>query len=270
MELPAHILERLPPELRRNSLLRAADSLSDETTRAAWRNGSPKAPLSPSNPLIEWPQRLLQGDLPRGGVVELALSGGCSGGGTGVALRTCVKAQQEGRQLRGQADLCAFVDPGRSLHAPGLLAAGVELDRLLVVRPSIENLSRVTLKLAESGLFSVICVDTIGASSAPLDLPLAAWVRIVRRLTLALEGSDRTLLLLTDKSAPRPIPLPVAQRLDLTRVSLSELELEVKRDLSTARQLKVRFSMAPNRGPMLTRTHPSKSLSQKNREHRVA
>ncbi len=156
--------------------------------------------------------------------MELTMRGG-GALGTTLALGACRAAQREGQGW------CGFVDPSGTLHAPGVAGMGVELERLLVVRPPLEVLSRVVLRMAEARALSLLVVDTAGAPGQSLDVHLGPWVRVVRRLNLALQGTESTVLLLTSQSAPRPLALPVSQRLELERRSERELSLAVTKDL---------------------------------------
>lgn len=215
MTLPAHILERLPQHLRENSLIRGADSLI--------RAGETRA-LGGS---------LREGVLPRGGVIELMLHGGHALG-TSIALKAIARCQEEGRKLSGQAELCAFVDPAGTLHAPKVRSLGVELERLLVVRPSSNELMRASLRLSEAQIFSAIVIDAIGANADPGALDLAPWVRAVRRITLAIEGTRATVILLTDSSQRRTLPLPVLARYELFRPNLRDLEVRGTKERSSS------------------------------------
>jgi hypothetical protein len=208
MALPAHILDRLPSALRKNSLIIPADRLDSTSTR------------------LEWSRALSSGDWPRGGVVEVAVRGG-QGLGTSLSLKACLFAQEEGRALTGRAQLCSFIDPGSSLHAPGVRALGLDLDRLLVVRPDSNDLARTAVRMAEAQIFSVIVVDTTGLQMGSSIDDLGPWVRVVRRMTLALEGTSSTVILLTEMSQRRSIPLPVQHRIELSRPNLRELEVKV-------------------------------------------
>ncbi len=149
---------------------------------------------------------------------------------TTIALAACRALQAEARVSGSSVPWCAFVDPSATLYAPGVAATGVELERLLVVRPPLEAVSRVALRLCESPAFSLVVIDTLGMPGAPLALPLGSWPRIVRRLSMAVEGSKRSILLLTDATQPRPLPLPVAQRLELSRPKSQQLMLRVAKD----------------------------------------
>jgi recombination protein RecA len=210
MALPAHLLERLPKGVHH-----AASGIF---------------PAENALPLgLPLDEVLPDGGLPRGSVVELAVAGGPSGG-TSVALAACRAAQQATLQHGGQPAWCAFVDPSRTLYAPGVEQAGVLLERLLVVQPSWEALSRVAVRLAESHAFSVVVVDTIGMPEHSSALSLGSWPRIVRRLSIAAQESSSLVVLVTDQQAKRPLPLPVSLRLELKRPKPSELQVRIAKD----------------------------------------
>jgi recombination protein RecA len=101
---------------------------------------------------------------------------------------------------------------------------------LLVVRPPLEALSRTVLKLAKSPAFELILVDTIGVPGASVRVALDQWPRIIRRLALELQSSERSIVLLTDRTLPRALPLPVAQRIDVTRPARDRLMVQVSKD----------------------------------------
>src|SRR5690349_18697749 len=131
MALPAHLLERLP---------------------MPFRHGEPSTtPMLPFGfPGLD--EALPDGELPRGAVVEVAVLGG-SALATSAALLACKSAQREAVARGGEAPFCAFVDPTATLHGPGVAAAGVDLERLLVVRPPAEALSRTAVRVVESQAF---------------------------------------------------------------------------------------------------------------------
>ena len=129
-----------------------------------------------------------------------------------------------------QAPWCAFVDPSSTLYAPGVAASGVSLERLLVVRPPLEALGRVAIKLAESNVFELIVVDTVGTLGHCLEFSLARFGRVVRRLSMAVDGTNKSVLLLTDALSLRALPLPVAQRIELARPALDRLLVRVAKD----------------------------------------
>jgi hypothetical protein len=215
MALPAHLLERLSP------------ALSQAGVRFAVPSTGPVPGLSFGVPELD--ALLPDGGLQRGSVGELCVVG--EGAlGTSLALAVCAQAQAAARARGGHTPWCAFVDPSRTLYAPGVAAAGVELSRLLVVRPELPALSRVALRLAESEAFAVVVIDLAGVVGARSPLSLGTWPRVVRRLAMAAEGSGHCVLLLTREVARRPLPLPVAQRLEVSRPRAGKLTVRLAKD----------------------------------------
>jgi recombination protein RecA len=165
--------------------------------------------------------------LPRGAVTELAVAGGAALG-TSVALAAFRAAQQ---QMGTDVPWCAFIDPSGTLYGPGVAQAGVLLDRLLVLRPPVESIGQVALRLARSKIFAVTVIDTVGVPGSGLrPIGLVSWARIVRQLSLGVQGSPCVTLLLTDVLAPRPLPLPVALRLELSRPAQGRLGVRIAKD----------------------------------------
>lgn len=246
MALPQHVLDRLPAALLRGGQLAPAES--------------PEIGLPLG--LAELDALLPDGGLLRGGVVELCVSGAAAGA-TRIALAACRAAQAEGRARGGDTPWCAFVDPSGSLFGPGVAEAGVQLDRLLVVHPPLEALGRVSVRVVESRAFAVVVVDTLGAPGAPVDVALGTWPRIVRRLALAVEGSAACVLLVTDSAASRPLPLPVAQRIELSRPSEHELAVRVAKDKHgrIASMRKIPWAPSPPR-PLVKAEGPSRRLAR--------
>ena len=197
------------------------------------------APGAPS-PLLPLPEavsaHLPDGGLLRGGVVEIASARGLAKA-TSLALAACASAQAEAR-LRGagvatQGAWCAWADATSSLHAPFAAAAGVDLTRLLVVHPPASKLAKVAVRMAESRAFSVLVIDTTGALGDHDRMrpdEIGRWSTTVRRLSLAIENSDRAIVLLTDLSAKRPMVLPVAMRIELERPTADRLFVRVGKD----------------------------------------
>lgn len=175
---------------------------------------------------------LPEGGLPRGAVVELSAPQGLARATT-LALALCASAQADARHRSSnetQGAWCAWLDPTATLFAPGAVRAGVDLDRLLVIRPGFEDLARVAVRVAQSHAFSVVVIDTAGVPGCRGETRLDRWVTIVRRLALAVEGSDTTILLLTDANASRAMPLPAAMRIELERLAEDKLGLRVAKD----------------------------------------
>jgi len=225
-------LEKLPPALV-------------STLKVGFVSGAETGAVLPTGiPAID--RQLPGGGLLTGALVEFAVAGAASLATT-LVLAACRSAQRAAEQLGGAAPWCAFIDPSRSLYAPGVAHAGVQLDRLLVVRPvlsgsaplsttasgssgSAETLARAALKVVESQCFAVIVIDTVGMPGAELNVPLGGWPRIVRRLALALQETQSTVILITDSTARRPLTLPVAQRIELKRSQAHKLILQVAKD----------------------------------------
>jgi len=189
--------------------------------------------------VVAWPglgEVLPDGGLPRG-VVELS-SVRALGGSTSLAL-----AAVRAGQARGPRAWCAWIDPEGTLHAPGVVAAGVELDRMLVVRPPRAEVGRVAVKVVASGAFEVIVVDVDAVPGAPPSearvKPKGKPVRgpspndaqvLVRKLALKAEENGATVVLLTDSTRPREVPWPVALRLELSRPGRHELTVRVAKE----------------------------------------
>lgn len=221
MALPAYVLERIE-QTRQAAGVAGVNS--------SWRvNPANRAAESVlSTGIAELDNALPHRGVLRGTVTELAIQGTALG--TTIALGACRAAQQNAVIHGGEPTWCAFVDPSGTLYAPGVQAAGVELERLLVVRPPASAISRVALRLAESQAFGVLVIDTLGLPGCSVDVALGSWSRIVRRLAVALEGTGNSVLLLTDATAHRPLPLPVATRIELSRPAAHKLVLRVTKD----------------------------------------
>ena len=218
MALPAHLLDRLPTASLRQHGVRVGSA--PEATNSGLS-------LSLGNDALN--RALPDNGLPRGAVIELSVHGG-SALGTSLGLAACRAAQQAAVQQGGSVPWCAFLDPSGTLYAPGVAAAGVELERLLVVRPSVEALSRVALRIVETGACAVTVIDTLGVPGQSLNLNLTAWLRVVRRLAMGVDGTTQSVILLTDAAEQRPLPLPVSQRIELERPTEGKLLVRVAKD----------------------------------------
>jgi protein ImuA len=188
---------------------------------------------------LDWPEldaALPDGGLPRG-VVELAAPRAL-GGSASIAF-----AAVRAAHARNPRAWCAWVDPESTLYAPGLVGAGVDLTRLLVVHPPRAELARVAVKVAASRAFDVIAIDmdplpgaSAGATSSLERAPRPrtkkrAWPSevLVRKLALLAWEGGATILLLTDATIPRAVPWPVALRLEVSR-SLESIAIRVAKD----------------------------------------
>ncbi|WP_426752401.1 ImuA family protein [Myxococcus sp. Y35] len=133
------------------------------------------------------------GGLPLGQAVELC--GEAASGRTSLALHAVAAAHREAR-------LCAWVDGPRELYPPAAAALGVDLERLLIVRPKApEQRIWAAVQLARSGAFACVVLDlTRGASSggrACRVSPVEA-----RKLADAAARGGGLLVLLTSPEAP--------------------------------------------------------------------
>ncbi len=177
---------------------------------------------------LGWPeleQVLPDRGLPRG-VVEIA-SAPNRGGPTTLATRAV-------RAVHAADDKawCAWLVPARApaLYAPSLVLEGVDLDRLLVVRPEPAALARTAVKVGTSGAFDLVVVDAHGGLGGRLGARTRVdGAVVVRKLALAAEERGTTFILLTDAYDARPVPWPVALRLEVERRPDS-LSLRVTKD----------------------------------------
>lgn len=201
--------------------------------------------------------------LPYGTVTELRGST-ASGAGTSFALRACYAIQSGGAQLLepqllepqlaghqgalghmgSSTPWCAYLDPNKTLFAPGVAQHGVDLQRLLLLRPSNEeSLARTAIHIAQSGLISLLVLDlrkkivtppffehhrSTQASNREFNCRL--WVQTVRRLSLAIENKKICLLLLTQKDVVQSLPLPVGLRLELAMQAPERLAICVTKE----------------------------------------
>ena len=149
--------------------------------------------------------------LPGGGFARGAISSLCGGpasGKTFVALSALREAQAGG-------GLAAFVDGRGELYPPAVLALGVDLARLLIVRPEpmrgavLPGLWAAEVLLA-SGAFPAVAIDV-----SLRGVPAARAEPLLRRLRAAAEKGGAAALLL---SGPGDPAIPAALRIDLDAV----------------------------------------------------
>ena len=150
--------------------------------------------------------------LPGGGFPAASLSSLCGGPASG---KTCV-ALSALREAQAGGGLAAFVDGRGELYPPAALALGVNLARLLIVRPGAGARARLLpgLWAAEvllaSGAFPAVAIDV------PLrGVPAARAEPLLRRLRAAAEKGGAAALLL---SGPGDPAIPAALRIDLDAV----------------------------------------------------
>jgi protein ImuA len=180
---------------QRDILTRLRDEIRRIERRPARRAGA----LPCGVPAVD---ALLPGGFPCGALSELR--GGPASGKTAVALSLVAR-------LRHGA-LAAFVDGRGELYPPAAAAMGVDLSRLLIVRPPPgEAGARLALWAAEallgSGAFAAVAID------ASLARPWRGLEASLRRLVTAAEqGGAAGIWLSAPGAAVRP---PAVVRLDL-------------------------------------------------------
>ena len=146
---------------------------------------------------------LLGGGVPRGRISEVL--GPPSSGRTSLLLTLFATATRRG-------DVVAWVDLADALHPESCTRAGVDLHRLLWVRPrhTADGL-RCAEILLQAGGFALVALDCGGA-------PPGAWrTRVWPRLLRAAEQSHTALVVL----APQPIvgsPAVLGLRLEIRRI----------------------------------------------------
>lgn len=140
-------------------------------------------PLEPvATGVSELDAALAWGGFPAGRLSELA--GAPSSGKMALALSALAHHTRAGA-------LCAFVDGTAQLYPPAAAALGVDLSRLLVVRPRADVAAalRAVEVLARSRAFAIIAVDL------PADVRLEH--ALARRLGAAAQSGRAAVLLLT-------------------------------------------------------------------------
>jgi hypothetical protein len=137
------------------------------------------------------------------GVSEFRALGGL-GGGTTLALAYVQAALKSGGMV-------AWVDPSAELYAPALVQAGIDLDRLLVVRPLAEDARKVAVKLAASEAFELVVFDLRGPQNVRARV-LKDEV-FIRKLSV----THTRAIVLTDANAFRSAPWPTALTIDVQR-----------------------------------------------------
>ncbi len=157
----------LPEELR-NSLHLASDLVRRR------REELHDEPLPTS---LEGLDHLLGGGLPRGRLVELVGRGSC---GRFAALLSALRA------VTGAGEVAALVDQGAQLDPQTAAEIGVDLERLLWLRPENLNDSLATTEILLHTGFPLVALD-LGLPPVRGRAPLAAWLRLNR--TAATHGA---------------------------------------------------------------------------------
>ncbi len=138
---------------------------SDLRRRRTGRLGEP--PLATSVKALDG---LLGGGLPRGSLVELVGRGSC---GRFSALLAALQ------QITSTGQPAAFVDQGSQLDPQGAAIAGIDLERLLWLRPGRLDDSLAAAEMLVATGFSFVALD-LGLPPVLGRPPLAAWLRLAR------------------------------------------------------------------------------------------
>lgn len=150
----------LPDELR-HSLHRASDLIRKR--RAELRGEALPTSLTGLD-------HLLGGGLPRGEMVELVGRGSC---GRFAALLATLRA------VTGAGEAAAFVDQGAQLDPQAAAEIGIDLERLLWLRPQQLGDSLAAAELLVHTGFPLVVLD-LGLPPVRGRAPLAAWLRLAR------------------------------------------------------------------------------------------
>lgn len=169
----------------------------------------PDAPAGPPPLATGWPavDEVLGGGFPRRAISEVL--GAAASGKTTLAAASLAPLTRAG-------SLAAWIDCAGELHPPALAAAGVDLARLLVVRPGdTDDPSTAALWAAEvllqSGTFEAVVLD----ASSLARPPVRALDRRAPVLRGAAEAHGTALLVI----AAEPFGLPVALRVRVRSIS---------------------------------------------------
>jgi hypothetical protein len=139
-----------------------------------------EAPLATAVAAVD---EVLGGGLPRGALVELVGRGSC---GRFSALLSALQ------QITSAGETAALVDQGSQLDPQLAAAAGIDLERMLWLRPErLDDTLAAAEMLVDTG-FSLVALD-LGLPPVLGRPPLAAWLRLARAAaehrTVVLVGS---------------------------------------------------------------------------------
>ena len=152
---------------------------------------------------------LLGGGLPCGGITEIVGRG--SSGRTSLSLAVLGYSTQRGEAV-------AWVDPQDALDPVSAKAAGIDLGRLLWIRPEGAEALKLGLNAAElvleAGGFAGLVLDVAGSRWRAVLGKLAAWVRLTHRL----ERSRTVLIVLAPQTV---VGSMAALRLECRRLGKS-------------------------------------------------
>jgi hypothetical protein len=168
--------------------------------------GGPEAPQAPCFPTgLAEIDRALGGGFPRGRVSEVVGPSCC--GRTSLALALLAR-------VTAQGELAVVVDRPDAFDAASAASAGVDLERVLWVRPpGLGEALRSVEHVLQAGGFPLVLLDLTASAASP-RIPTSAWPRL-RKATAAaaaalvllgrqrLAGTFADLALELDAAAPR-------------------------------------------------------------------
>ena len=157
----AEALQAALPNDLRHSLLRASELVRRRRAELC------ETPLPTS---LDGLDRLLGGGLPRGELVEIVGRGSC---GRFAALMAALRA------VTGAGEAAALVDQGAQLDPQGAAELGVDLERLLWLRPQNTGDSLAAAELLLHTGFPLVALD-LGLPPVRGRAPVAAWLRLAR------------------------------------------------------------------------------------------
>ena len=157
----AHALRSTLPDELRHSLWQASELVRKRRTELC------EAPLPTSLTALD---RLLEGGLPRGGLMEFVGRGSC---GRFATLMAALRA------VTGAGEAAALVDQGAQLDPQAAAEIGIDLERLLWLRPQNLNDSMAAAELLVHTGFPLVALD-LGLPPVRGRAPLAAWLRLAR------------------------------------------------------------------------------------------
>jgi hypothetical protein len=158
---PARKIQAGLPDEIRSSVVPASELVRSSRTRLQ------EAPLATSVPGLD---RLLDGGLPRGVIVELT---GRGSSGRFATLLATIKMMTD----TGQS--AALVDQGGQLDPASAAEVGIDLERLLWLRPRALPDSLAAAEMLTHTGFPMVALD-LGLPPVIGRAPLAAWLRLAR------------------------------------------------------------------------------------------
>jgi hypothetical protein len=168
MTIPQHGTTSHANEVRAalpDELQRAICSASELHRRRSSRLH--EAPIVTAVPALD---EILGGGLPRGAMVELVGRGSCG------RFSTLLGALQ---QVTSAGEAAVLVDQGSQLDPQAAEAAGIDLGRLLWLRPERLDDSLAAAEMLVATGFSLVALD-LGLPPVLGRPPLAAWLRLAR------------------------------------------------------------------------------------------